>query len=73
MSLSFLAQARKTCDAPAKVKTSTLYTEGGLSVYRHSPKTQGGNEYSGWPTPGLKEEVTIGDWIAEVEYVEASD
>jgi hypothetical protein len=51
-------------------RASTLYTEGRLSIYRHAPKTVGGNEYSGWPSPGLVEEVTLGDWIAEVEYIE---
>lgn len=51
-------------------RSALLWLEGGVLIYRHAPKTDGGNGYLGWPTKDLIEEVVVGeDWIAEVEFV----
>jgi hypothetical protein len=51
-------------------RSSLLWLEGGVVIYRHDPKTEGGAGYAGWPTKDLVEEVTVGDkWIAEVQFV----
>jgi len=36
-----------------------LYCEGGVTVYRSPPLSQGGNGYAGSPIPGTTEEVKI--------------
>ena len=47
-----------------------IWLEGDVTIYRYSPKTQGGSGYAGWPPKGLVEEVVVGeDWFAEVEFV----
>lgn len=59
----------KTLKILTSYRGGSMYLEGGLSIHRYSPKTCCGNGYSGWPDPGLVEEVNIGEWIAEVEFV----
>jgi hypothetical protein len=47
-----------------------LWLAGGVVVYRHDPKTEGGGPYAGWPPIGLKESVLVGEnWVAEVEFM----
>jgi hypothetical protein len=50
-------------------RSALLWLEGGVVIYRHAAKTVGGNGYEGWPLKELVEEVIMGDWIAEVEFV----
>ena len=51
-------------------RSSLLWLAGGVVICRHSPKTDGGHGYAGWPPVGLKEDVIVGnDWVAEVEFV----
>jgi hypothetical protein len=51
-------------------RSSLMWLEGGVVIYRHAPKTYGGSGYAGWPPAGLVEEVIVGDdWLAEVEFV----
>jgi hypothetical protein len=50
-------------------RAALLWLEGGVTITRDSPKTEGGNGYAGWPPIGLKEEVLLNDWVAEVEFV----
>jgi hypothetical protein len=47
-----------------------FWLAGGVVVYRHDPKTEGGGVYAGWPPIGLKETVLLGEnWVAEVEFM----
>jgi len=46
-----------------------LWLEGGVTITRCSPKTAGGHGCAGWPASGIKEEVLLNDWAAEVEFV----
>lgn len=50
-------------------RSSVIWVEGGVSFTREWAKTVGGNGYAGWPPSGLKEEVLLNDWVAEVEFV----
>jgi hypothetical protein len=50
-------------------RAALMWVEGGVAICRHSPNTEGGNGYAGWPPCGLKEEVLLNDWVAEVEFV----
>ena len=51
-------------------RSALLWLEGGVLIYRHTPKTAGGSGYAGWPTKDLIEEVVVDeDWIAEVEFM----
>ena len=46
-----------------------FWLAGGVVIYRHDPKTEGGGGYAGWPPIGLKETVLLNDWAAYVEFV----
>jgi len=47
-----------------------MWLEGGPTITRHDPKTEGGHGYAGWPPVGIREEVLLGEnWIADVEFV----
>lgn len=46
-----------------------MWLEGGVTATRCNTKTEGGNGYAGWPSSGVKEEVLLDDWVAEVEFV----
>ena len=50
-------------------RSSLIWLVGGVVICRHAPNTEGGHGYAGWPPKGLKEEVLLNDWIAEVEFV----
>lgn len=50
-------------------RSALLWLAGGVVITRHDPKTNGGHGYAGWPPVGLKEEVLLNDWVAEVEFV----
>jgi hypothetical protein len=50
-------------------RSSLIWLAGGVVICRHAPNTEGGHGYAGWPPKGLKEEVLLNDWIAEVEFV----
>ena len=51
-------------------RSSLMWLEGDVTIYRHSPNTNGGSGYAGWPPVGLMEEVIVGDdWFAQVEFV----
>jgi hypothetical protein len=50
-------------------RSALLWLEGGAAITRHDPKTEGGHGYAGWPPSGLKEEVLLNDWVAEVEFM----
>ena len=50
-------------------RSSLIWLMGGVVICRHSPNTEGGHGYAGWPPSGLKEEVLLNDWVAEVEFV----
>ena len=50
-------------------RAALMWVEGGVVICRHSPNTEGGHGYAGWPPVGLKEEVLLNDWVAEVEFV----
>jgi hypothetical protein len=50
-------------------RSAIMWLEGGPVITRHDPKTEGGHGYAGWPPSGLKEEVLLTDWVAEVEFV----
>jgi hypothetical protein len=50
-------------------RSALLWLEGGVVIHRHAAKTVGANGYQGWPLKELVEEVIVGDWIAEVEFV----
>ena len=51
-------------------RSSLMWLEGAVGIYRHSPKTRGGHGYAGWPPVGLVEEVILDDDLfAEVEFV----
>ena len=53
----------------ANYRGALMWLEGGVVVYRHDPKTEGGGGYAGWPPVGLKETVLLNDRSAEVEFV----
>lgn len=53
----------------ANYRGALMWLEGGVVVYRHDPKTEGGGVYAGCPTIGLKETVLLNEWSAEVEFV----
>jgi len=50
-------------------RSALLWLAGGVVICRHAPNTEGGHGYAGWPPKGLKEEVLLNDWVAEVEFV----
>jgi len=50
-------------------RSSLMWLEGGVMIYRNDPKTAGGHGYAGWPPIGTKEEVLLDEWAAEVEFV----
>jgi hypothetical protein len=50
-------------------RSAVMWLESGIVITRHDPKTAGGHGYAGWPPSGLKEEVLLNDWVAEVEFV----
>ena len=50
-------------------RSALLWLAGGVTICRHAPTTAGGHGYAGWPPSGLKEEVLLNDWVAEVEFV----
>jgi hypothetical protein len=50
-------------------RSALLWIAGGVTICRHAPTTEGGHGYAGWPPIGLKEEVLLNDWVAEVEFV----
>ena len=50
-------------------RSAVMWLEGGITITRHDPKTEGGHGYAGWPSSGVKEEALLNDWIAEVEFV----
>jgi hypothetical protein len=51
-------------------RSSLMWLEGGVGIYRHAPKTRGGSGYAGWPPAGLMEEVIVDDeWFADIEFV----
>jgi hypothetical protein len=50
-------------------RSALMWLEGGVAIYRNDPKTAGGHGYAGWPPIGIKEEVLLDDWAAEVEFV----
>lgn len=54
----------------ASYRSSLMWLEGGVGIYRHAPKTPGGGGYAGWPPVGHMEEVIVDDdWFAEVEFM----
>ena len=59
----------KELNVLANYRGGVLWLEGGVSITRCSPKTAGGHGCAGWPPSGLKEEVLLNDWAAEVEFV----
>ena len=50
-------------------RSAVMWLEGGVAITRHAPKTEGGHGYAGWPPIGLKENVLLDNWTAEVEFV----
>jgi hypothetical protein len=50
-------------------RSALMWLEGGVEIYRNDPKTAGGHGYAGWPPIGIKEEVLLDEWAAEVEFV----
>jgi len=51
-------------------RSALMWLEGGPTITRHDPKTEGGHGYAGWPPVGIREEVLLGEnWIADVEFV----
>lgn len=59
----------KELEVITSYRSALLWLAGGVVICRHSPNTEGGHGYAGWPPSGLKEEVLLNDWVAEVEFV----
>ena len=59
----------KTVKIIADYRGALLYTEGGLKIHRFAPKAGFCNQYTGHPILGTIEDVKVGDWFAQVEFV----
>ena len=59
----------KTVKIIADYRGGLLYTEGGLKIHRFAPKAGFCNQYTASPLLGTIEDVKVGDWFAQVEFV----